>query len=128
MSGSDLEQASIQTEALASSGLNAIGCQGAYPNESGANEASRTSGSDFEHIKTCVGNEYASEWFHSLEKRDDFPEAHSVGGPDGEEMMMERKSLIDDKEECSWSDGRKNGKKERKEGRKKERMDGKLDA
>jgi hypothetical protein len=85
-------------------------------------EASRTSGSDFEHIKAYVGNKYASEWSRNFKKMDDFPKAYlsvamassevesveaSVGESDGGklmELMMQMESLINDEDDCSWSD------------------------
>jgi hypothetical protein len=52
--------ASYQTEA------EMISCLSVLSNESGADEASKSSGSDFEHIKAYIGNEYAAEWSCNL--------------------------------------------------------------
>jgi hypothetical protein len=92
-----IRQASYQNEAEMTS------CLSVLSNKSGADEASRTSGSGFEHIKAYVGNEYASEWSCNLEKMDDGTEAYlnmatassevesveaSVGEPDGTWQMI----------------------------------------
>jgi hypothetical protein len=110
---SRMSVASYQTEAEMTS------CLSVLSNKSGADEASRTSGSDFEHIKAYVGNEYAFEWSPNLEKVDDLPEAYSsvamasseiesveasVGEPDGMGQMIRMQSLVNDEDECSWSD------------------------
>jgi hypothetical protein len=89
---SRMSVASYQTEA------EMILCLSALSKESGADEASKTSGSDFEHIKAYVGNKYAAEWSCNLEKVDNLSEVlpsvamksseiepveASVGEPDG---------------------------------------------
>jgi hypothetical protein len=113
--------ASYQTEA------EMISCLSVLSKESGADEASKTSGSDFEHIKEYVGNEYAAEWYCNLKKVDNLSEVYSsvamtssevesveasVGEPDGMwqmihmepliggvELMMEREGVIDGEKE-----------------------------
>jgi hypothetical protein len=54
-----------------------ISCLSVLSKESGTDEASKTSGSGFEHIKAYVGNEYAAEWSCSLEKVDNLSEVYS---------------------------------------------------
>jgi hypothetical protein len=53
-----------------------ISCLSVLSKESGADDASKMSGSAFEH-KAYVGNEYAAEWSCNLEKVDNLSEAYS---------------------------------------------------
>jgi hypothetical protein len=94
--------ASYQTEAEMTS------CLSVLSKESGAEEASKTSGSGFEHIKVYVGNEYAAEWSCNLEKVDNLSETYSSVAMSsseaecgGVELMMEREGVVDGEEECT---------------------------
>jgi hypothetical protein len=101
---------SYQTEA------EMILCLSVLSKKSGADEASKTSGSNLEHIKAFVGNEYAAKWSCDLEKVDNLPEVYSsvaitssevesvealVGEPDGMGQMIQMEPLINEKDDCS---------------------------
>jgi hypothetical protein len=86
---------SYQTEAEMTS------CLDVLSKESGADEASKTSGSGFEHIKAYVSNEYAVEWSCNLEKVDNLSEVYSSIAMTSSEaqfggvkLMMERVLLM----------------------------------
>jgi hypothetical protein len=108
-----IRQVSYQTEAKMTL------CLSVLSNESGVNEASRTSGSGFEHIKAYVGNDYVFEWSCNLEKMDNLPEVFSsvamassnvesveasVGEPDGMGQMIWMEPLVNEEDDCSWSE------------------------
>jgi hypothetical protein len=90
-------------------------CLSVLSKESGADEASKTLGSDFEHIKAYISNEYAAEWSCNLEKVDNLSEVYSsiamtssevesvevsVGEPDGMGQMIQMEPLIDKQANC----------------------------
>jgi hypothetical protein len=108
---SRMSVASYQTEAeMTSSEVESVEASVGEPDglskELGADEASKTSGSGFEHIKAYVGNEYAAEWSCNLEKADNLSEAYSSiamtsseAECGGVELMMEREGVVDGEEE-----------------------------
>jgi hypothetical protein len=110
---SRMSVASYQTEA------EMISCLSVLSKGSGADEASKTSGSGFEHIKAYVGNECAAEWSCNLKKVDNRSEVYSsvamtssevesvealVGEPDGMGQMMQMEPLVNEEDDCSWSE------------------------
>jgi hypothetical protein len=89
-------------------GAEMTSCLSVLSKETGADEASKTSGSGFEHMKAYVGNEYAAEWSCNLEKVDNLSEAYSSIAMTSSEtecggvkLMMEREGVVDSEEECT---------------------------
>jgi hypothetical protein len=77
-------------------------CLSVLSKNSGVDEALKTSGSGFEHIKDYIGNEYVAEWSCNLEKVDNLSGAYSSVAMTsskakfgGVELMMEREGVVD---------------------------------